>query len=150
MSGGTLNVVRANPFEGFELDKQTLNSSFQISQAVIEPLIRPDEPAPVWRPALRRSGPTARRTPCSTIELEPDASFSDGKPVTAADVAFSVKTWQAGPNYGASFASIESTKIVDDKTIELQPRRPRLGATGVPLLGRRRRDAGGLRRSQRC
>ncbi|WP_433830096.1 ABC transporter substrate-binding protein [Actinoplanes sp. CA-015351] len=118
-AGGTLNVVRSNPFEGFELDKETLNSSYQISQAVIEPLIRTTEDGTGLEPGLAESWEYSKGDTVLTVKLDADAKFSDGKPVTAADVAFSVKTWQAGANYGATYASIASTKVVDDKTIEL-------------------------------
>lgn len=117
VSGGTLNVVRANPFEGFDLDKQSLNSSYQISQAVIEPLIRTDEEGTGLAPGLATSWKYSKGETALTIKLQPDATFSDGEPVTADDVAFSVKTWQSGANYGASYASIKSTTVVNDKTI---------------------------------
>ncbi|MFT4011233.1 MAG: ABC transporter substrate-binding protein [Nocardioidaceae bacterium] len=119
VSGGTLNVARANPFEGFDLDKETLNASFQISQAVLEPLIRPNQDGTGLEPGLAASWKYSHGNTVLTIELNPDATFSDGKAVTADDVAFSVKTWQAGPNYGATFAGITSTKVVDKHTIEL-------------------------------
>ena len=119
VAGGTLNVIRANPFEGFELDKQTLNSSYQISQAVIEPLIRVGEDGASLEPGLAASWKYAKGGTELAIELDADANFSDGEPVTAADVAFSIETWQAGPNYGATFATIEETEIVDDKHLVL-------------------------------
>lgn len=119
VTGGTLDVLRANPFEGFELDKQTLNSSYQISQAVLEPLIRVGEDGASLEPGLASSWEYTKDATQLAIELNPDANFSDGKPVTAADVAFSVETWQSGPNYGATFATIEKVEIVDDKSLVL-------------------------------
>jgi len=119
VAGGTLKVLRANPFEGFELDKQTLNSSYQISQAVIEPLIRVGEDGRSLEPGLASSWKYSKDDMDLTIKLNPDAEFSNGDPVTAADVAFSIKTWQAGPNYGATFAGIKDTETVDEKTIVL-------------------------------
>ncbi len=129
VAGGTLNVVRANPFEGFELDQQSLNSSYQVSQAVIEPLIRVGEDGMSLEPGLATSWEYAKGGKQLTIELDPDANFSNGDPVTAADVAFSIETWQAGPNYGATFASIEKTEIVDEKKIVLH-----LGAPDTALV----------------
>jgi len=119
VAGGTLNVIRANPFEGFEGDKQTLNSSYQISQAVLEPLIRIGEDGKSLAPGLATSWKYAKGGTRLAIELDPDASFSDGQPVTADDVAFSIETWQAGPNYGASFGSIEEIEVVDEKSLVL-------------------------------
>lgn len=119
VAGGTLNVIRANPFEGFELDQQTLNSSYQISQAVIEPLIRVGDDGASLEPGLATSWEYGKGGTRLALELHPDATFSDGAPVTAADVAFSIETWQAGPNYGATFASIEEVEIVEEKSLVL-------------------------------
>lgn len=120
VTGGTLNTLRANPFEGFDLDKQTLNSSFQISQAVIEPLIRPNEDGTALAPGLADSWTFNKDFTVLTIALNPRATFSDGEPVTPADVAFSVKTWQSGANYGATFAAIKKVKTIDEHTVAFQ------------------------------
>jgi peptide/nickel transport system substrate-binding protein len=119
VSGGTLNVVRANPFEGFDLDKGTLNSTYQVQRAVIEPLIRVGDDGTSLEPGLADSWKYSKGNRVLTIKIDKRANFSDGRPVTAADVAFSVKTWQSGPNYGATYAGITSTKAVGEKTIEL-------------------------------
>jgi peptide/nickel transport system substrate-binding protein len=119
VAGGTLNVLRANPFEGFELDKQTLNSSYQVSQAVIEPLIRVSEDGTGLEPGLASSWEYSKDNTRLTIELDEAATFSNGDPVTAADVRFSVETWQAGPNYGATYAGITRVEVAGDKTVVL-------------------------------
>lgn len=119
VAGGTLNVLRANPFEGFEGDKQTLNSSYQISQAVIEPLIRVGDDGTSLEPGIASSWEYSADGTELSIEINPDANFSDGAPVTAADVEFSIETWRAGPNYGATFASIEKVEIKSEKSLVL-------------------------------
>ena len=119
VAGGVLHTIRANPFEGFDLDKETLNSSFQISQAVIEPLVRVADNGKALAPGLAKSWQYNATGDRLTIHLQPTATFSNGTPVTAADVAFSIKTWQSGPNYGATFAGIKTTQVIDDKTVVL-------------------------------
>jgi len=119
VQGGTLHVLRATPFEGFDLDKETLNSTLQISQSVIEPLIRVGEDGKSLAPGIAASWSYNKSNTALTIKINPDAKFSNGKPVTADDVAFSVDRWKAGPNYGASFAGIKSVQKVDDKTVIL-------------------------------
>lgn len=119
VEGGTLNVSRANPFEGFDLDKQTLNSSFQISNAVIEPLIRAGRDGTTLEPGLAKSWTYNDDNTVLRIRLNPEAEFSDGEPVTAEDVAFSVEQWKAGENYGSTFATIDHTEVLDETTIDL-------------------------------
>lgn len=117
--GGTLKVLRANPFEGFEGDKQTLNSSYQLSQAVLEPLIRVAPDGSALEPGLASSWKYSKDNRSLRIELDPKATFSNGEPVTGEDVKFSIETWKAGPNYGASFGTVEDIEVVDDKTVVL-------------------------------
>lgn len=124
VSGGTLNVARGNLFEGFELDQETLNSSFQLSAAVLEPLIRTNAEGTDLEPGIATEWTFNDENTQLTIELDPEATFSDGTPLTAEDVAFSIKTWQAGPNYGAVYGGIQTTEIVDDHTIRLDLANP--------------------------
>jgi len=117
VSGGTLNVLRRDPFEGFNLDKQSMNATFQISQAVLEPLVRSSSNGRALEPGLATSWSYNKANTVLTMRLDPKAAFSDGKPVTPADVAFSVKTWSAGANYGATYAVIKRTQKVDAHTV---------------------------------
>lgn len=119
IEGGTLNVLRRNPFEGFELDKESLNSTFQLSQAVLEPLVRSAADGKSLEAGLATEWTYNEDNTILTLKLDPDASFSNGEPVTPADVAFSVKTWQAGVNYGATYAGIETVEAVDEHTVSL-------------------------------
>ncbi|MFG1689726.1 ABC transporter substrate-binding protein [Nonomuraea sp. NPDC049269] len=124
VSGGTLNVLRRNPFEGFELDKESLNSTFQISQAVLEPLLRSSADGRSLVPGLAKAWRYNAANTVLTVELDPSATFSDGRPVTADDVAFSVGVWKSGVNYGATYRVIKSTKVVDSRTVELHLANP--------------------------
>lgn len=119
VAGGTLSVARGNLFEGFELDQETLNSSFQLSQAVLEPLIRTNAEGTDLEPGIASEWTFNDDNTQLTIELNPEATFSDGEPVTADDVAFSIETWQEGPNYGAVYGGIEATEVIDEHTIRL-------------------------------
>lgn len=117
--GGTLSVARANLFEGFTLDQQTLNASLQISEAVMEPLIRTNPKGTKLEPGIAKNWAFNADNTQLTIDLNPAATFSDGNPLTTKDVAFSVDTWKAGANYGATFAVISSTEVVNTHTIKL-------------------------------
>ena len=117
--GGVLHTLRANPFEGFDLDKGTLNSTYQISQAVLEPLIRVGDDGKSLAPGLARSWKYDKTGDRLTLHLQPNARFSNGKPVRAQDVEFSIRTWQAGPNYGATFADIKAIRILSPTTLVL-------------------------------
>ncbi|MGH3360141.1 MAG: ABC transporter substrate-binding protein, partial [Nocardioidaceae bacterium] len=92
---------------------------FQISNAVIEPLIRPSEDGTKLQPGLASSWRFNSDNTVLTIRLNRKATFSDGTPVTTEDVAFSVETWKSGESYGSTYGVIDHTTIVDSRTIEL-------------------------------
>lgn len=54
-----------------------------------------------------------------TFKLRPEAEFSDGKPVTAADVVFSMETLRdkGRPNYKNSYSKISKVETPDDHTV---------------------------------
>ncbi len=79
-----------------------------------------------------------------TFHLNPRARFSNGDPVTAADVKFSfdtLKSRQAAPQFAAYFADIARAVIVDPATVRFEFRRHNrelpLIAGGVPVFSRK-------------
>lgn len=61
------------------------------------------------------------------FRLNPDAKFSDGKPVTAADVVWDLKRAQdpkAGGFYPAVFTRVKSITATDDHTVTIKLSRP--------------------------
>ncbi|WP_321868412.1 extracellular solute-binding protein [Burkholderia ubonensis] len=79
-----------------------------------------------------------------TFHLNPRARFSNGDPVTAADVKHSfdtLKSKQAAPQYAAYFADIARAVIVDVATVRFEFRRRNrelpLIAGGVPVFSRK-------------
>lgn len=79
-----------------------------------------------------------------TFHLNPRARFSNGDPVTAADVKYSfdtLKSKQAAPQFGAYFADITRAVIVDPSTVRFEFRRRNrelpLIAGGVPVFSRK-------------
>ncbi|KVC67270.1 peptide ABC transporter substrate-binding protein [Burkholderia ubonensis] len=79
-----------------------------------------------------------------TFHLNPRARFSNGDPVTAADVKHSfdtLKSKQAAPQFAAYFADIARAVIVDPATVRFEFRRNNrelpLIAAGVPVFSRK-------------
>jgi len=54
-----------------------------------------------------------------TFKLRPEAKFSDGTPVTAADVVFSMETLRdkGRPNFKNSYSKVTSIETPDDRTV---------------------------------
>ncbi len=65
-----------------------------------------------------------------TIKLRPDVRFHDGKPLTAQDIAFSIRfmgDWETSPYFAQQWADVDMANMtaIDDLTLELPMLRPR-------------------------
>jgi peptide/nickel transport system substrate-binding protein len=115
--GGTLHVSRAESFDGWVLDSAAAYASYQTQYAVIEPLVRSAPDGQGFAPGLAESWTYDPEGPSWTFLLREGLVFSDGTPLTSADVAFSEKVWAAGPNFGFAYAGIKKVKTPDERTI---------------------------------
>ncbi|MDR9452212.1 MAG: ABC transporter substrate-binding protein, partial [Acidimicrobiia bacterium] len=104
--GGTLTAVRFESFDGWVLDSAAAYSSYQTHLAVMEPLLRFGADGVSLEPGLAESWVYDPEGLTLTFTLQENARFSNGEPVTAEDVAFSLDVWRAGPNFGLSWESI--------------------------------------------
>ena len=104
--GGTLVATRFESFDGWVLDSAAAYSSYQTHLAVMEPLIRFTEDGQSLAPGLAREWVYDPDALTITFTLQDGAAFSNGDPVTAEDVAFSLDVWRTGPNFGESWAAI--------------------------------------------
>lgn len=65
-----------------------------------------------------------------TIKLRPDVQFHDGQPLTAEDIAFSIRfmgDWETSPYFAQQWADVDMANMtaIDDLTLELPMLRPR-------------------------
>lgn len=104
--GGTLRAVRIESFDGWVLDSAAAYSSYQTHLAVMEPLLRFGGDGVSLEPGLAESWEYDPDGLTLTFTLQENARFSNGDPVTAEDVAFSLDVWREGPNFGLSWESV--------------------------------------------
>lgn len=111
-----LRIARSESFDGWDPDKASAYASYQTLQAVLEPMLRLDPDGVSVDPgiATRWTHDSAMRT--WTFTLRDGVRFSDGSPLTSADVAFSATQWKAGPNYGGMYQHIERVETPDART----------------------------------
>ena len=147
-SGGTSGTAASGPAAGGDLvlvqakGTKTLDPVAAVSPEDIAPmyelydtLYRLSDDGRTLEPSLATAAPVASAGGTVwTIGLRTDATFSDGTPVTAADVAFSLD--RARTSQGAfSFllGGIDSVKASDEHTVVITTPEP--SATLVPALG---------------
>jgi len=116
--GGTLTVGRVESFDGWNLDSAAAYATYQTHPAVLEPLLRFAADGQTVEAGLADVWTYDEATTTWTFTLRDGAAFSNGDPVTSADVVFSHGIWSTGFNFGGSFAQIAEVRAVDDRTIE--------------------------------
>lgn len=118
--GGTLRVARSESFDGWVLDSAAAYASYQTQYAVIETLVRSTPDGQSLEPGLAESWDYDPEGPSWTFVLRDGLVFSDGTPLTSADVAWSEGIWAKGPNFGAVYAGIKKVRTPDDRTVIFQ------------------------------
>ena len=115
-SGGEATILIPDAIDGWDPAFAIQLSTWQILKEVSEPLLRISDDGSALEAGLASEwtyDPTAMTV---TVTLQEGAAFSDGTPVTSADVAFSAELWKAGPLYGPSYAGIGSVEAPDPQT----------------------------------
>lgn len=126
VSGGTLLFARnqepqsLNPMVG-SADNGSIFTIVQMCDQLVQATGEPDP-----QPGLAESWESSEDGLTWTFHLR-EAAFSDGSPVTADDVVFSLTRW-ADPavnvSYGGLASSVDSVTKVDDRTVQLTLGRP--------------------------
>lgn len=105
VAGGSLTVAIPDTIDGWNPDSAVQVATYQLIREVEAPLLEvtPDgqDIAPGLAAAWKYDGSGTKLT----LTLQPQAAFSDGAPVTPADVVFSVKQWMAGAQYGPLYSN---------------------------------------------
>jgi peptide/nickel transport system substrate-binding protein len=115
--GGTLRVARSESFDGWVLDSAAAYASYQTQYAVIETLVRSTPDGQSLEPGLAESWEYDPEGPSWTFVLRDGLVFSDGTPLTSADVEWSEGIWAKGPNFGAVYAGIKKVRTPDERTV---------------------------------
>ncbi|MGV9847396.1 ABC transporter substrate-binding protein [Streptomyces sp. NPDC003442] len=97
--------------------KALATQSYRVFPQVYASLLRSTPDGKTLRPALASSYKADPKAKTLTFTLNPDAKFSDGKPVTSADVKFSEGLWSKGELYGGYFSSIRSVQTPSLRTV---------------------------------
>lgn len=107
---GDLVIASPSASQGWEGDKCV--SDLQTNGMVYDSLLRIKTPAGDGvAPGLAKSFSYDATKHTYTFEMRPDAKFSSGAPVTAADVVWSIDQWRKGPVSGSYYATIKSEPL---------------------------------------
>jgi peptide/nickel transport system substrate-binding protein len=120
--GGDLVVGR--PFDAISMNKTLANDSpsLWITQQIMEPLFTSTDDGKSVKPLLAAGYEVSADKLTYTINLRKGVKFSDGTPMTAKDVKFSIDedTKTASTGWGYINAAIDQVNVVDDNTVEIK------------------------------
>jgi peptide/nickel transport system substrate-binding protein len=129
--GGVLHFARSlDVDQGLDPYRSYSNGSIFVMSQIFDQLVELG-PGSTLQPGLATSWSRAKNGLSYTFHLR-DARFSDGSPVTAEDVKFSVSRWanpKTNPSTGYLASTVRRVEIVDAHTI-----RVRLKKVDAPLL----------------
>jgi peptide/nickel transport system substrate-binding protein len=127
----SLRMAWSQDATGLDPHKQTAFSSLRLLELIYEPLVRLDAELNVV-PAVAESWEFAPDAKTLTFTLDPNAKFTNGAQVTAADVKASferVLDEETSAAARSNFLSIESIDTPDDATVVFN-----LSTADVPIL----------------
>ncbi|SDY77294.1 ABC transporter substrate-binding protein [Citreimonas salinaria] len=131
LAAQTLNVAWSQDATGLDPHTQTAFASIRLLELLYEPLVRLGPDLEI-QPALAESWEFSDDATTLTFNLDPEATFHDGSPVTAGDVKASferILDEATGASARANYASITSIETPDDHTVVFQ-----LDGPNVPIL----------------
>ncbi len=144
--GGTLTIadydepISLNPFMVADV-----LSSHAVTQ-MFEPLFKADLEGKL-EPWLAESMKASPDHKTFTVTLRKGVKFSDGKPMTSADVAFSLETIRKSPVWGIMFELVESVKATGPDTVVIKTSKPAAkleGQLSLPFAAIVPKDFGGM------
>jgi peptide/nickel transport system substrate-binding protein len=122
VAGGDLVVAR--PFDAISMNKTLVNDSpsLWITEQIMEPLFTSTDDGKSVKPLLASSYKVSADKLTYTINLRKGVKFSDGTPMTAKDVKFSIDedTKTATTGWGYINAAIDQVAVVDDSTVQIK------------------------------
>ncbi len=120
--GGTLRVALGAEIHTLEPSQGIAQEIFIVYQ-MVDTLFVPgkNEEAEPWLVTKYESSPDLREW---TLHLRKGVKFSDGKPMTAADVVFSLETVQESEIWGNLYEEISSIAAPDPQTVVIKTKTP--------------------------
>ena len=121
--GGTLVLVSSQVPRHFNPAVQSGIATMAPGAHIFATLVRADAD---WKihPYLAKSWTTSADGKSVTFKLRTDAKFHDGKPITSADVKFSIETQKANHPFKTSLGAVTGVETPDAHTVVVKLKHP--------------------------
>jgi len=121
--GGSLVIISSQVPRHFNPAVQSGIATMAPGAQIFATLVRSNAKWDIL-PYLAKSWKTSADGLTVTFKLRTDAKFHDGKPITSADVAFSIKTQKANHPFKTSLGAIASVETPDAHTAVIKLKHP--------------------------
>jgi peptide/nickel transport system substrate-binding protein len=116
--GGSITIARIEDSQSFDKTNVFQNESIWITEQINETLYTAGRDGKTLKPWLATSYTVSKDGKTYTFKLRPGVKFSNGKPMTAADVKFSIDDARAqAKGWGYLDAAIKSISAPDPSTV---------------------------------
>lgn len=130
--GGSLTIAIPDTIDGWNPDSAVQLATYQLIRSVEAPLLEVTPDGQDIAPGLAKEWSYDKSGTKLTLTLQPDAGFSDGTPLTAKDVVFSVQQWLKGTQYGPLYSNfIKGAAARGDDTVVITLTAPSSALLGV-------------------
>jgi peptide/nickel transport system substrate-binding protein len=120
--GGNLTIARSADIVSMDNTDTFDNNSIRVMEQIMEPLFQASPDGTKLQPWLATGYTMSADKKTYTIKLRKGVKFSNGKPMTAADVVFSINadTKTGNTGWGYINSAIQSISAVDSETVKIQ------------------------------
>jgi peptide/nickel transport system substrate-binding protein len=108
VSGGTITIGRSSDISSLDPQELNIGEDYQTQEALYGSLVRPSVDGKSIEGDLASSWTFEEPTLTYTFKLRPHLRFSNGSPITPADIAYSIERVAKGMEYAPMFAAISS------------------------------------------
>lgn len=121
--GGTLEMSQGPEITTLDPTVAIDQQSIQVLSQIMEPLFKANAEAEV-EPCLALRAEPAEDDRSWTIDLRKGVKFSDGTPMTAEDVVFSIEAARNSVNWGSLFEAFQQVKATSPSTVLITTKEP--------------------------
>jgi peptide/nickel transport system substrate-binding protein len=123
--GGHLRIARIEDSQSFDKTNVFQNESIWLTQQIMESLYTVTPDGKSVKPWLATGHEVSKDRKTYTFHLRNDVRFSNGQPMTAADVKFSIDDARApGRGWGYLDAAIKNVQVRDPQTVVMNLKYP--------------------------
>lgn len=114
----TLNIIAAEPTSGFDPNTAVTDTSLRVMELMYDQLLDYNAKGELV-PDLATSWTASSDGLTYTFNLRPSAKFSNGAPITAQDVKFSLERMTSGAALKAQLADMKSVTVSGSHTVQI-------------------------------